>query len=465
MKDGLYEALIAHHERGMLPMHMPGHKRNPAFFGARYPIAIDVTEIDGLDDLHRARGILKECMERAAALYQSERTFYLVGGSTAGILAGIRAATRRGDFVIVARNCHLSVYHALELNGLHPVFVEPMADKELCFFGSIATSSVEAALISHPETSLIVITSPTYEGVLSDIRAISNLAHAHGIPLLVDEAHGAHLGFSKHFPESALHCGADLVVQSLHKTLPSLTQTALLHANSRLVSADAVERELRVFETSSPSYILMASIDDCIRLLESDGPALLTRHAKRLKQFYHETRTLNNLRVFSDESPAIYRRDLSKLIISTLFASVDGGALHQLLLSEHHIQSEMALNEYVLLITSLCDSDEAFETLLFALKEADRESEPRVKKNQIIDIHFSKQVMPIETAVQSPCEFVPVSKCAGRVSGEYVYAYPPGVPILLPGQRIAQAALPMIAALSKGPDGLPVDAVRVVVTR
>ena len=233
------------------PLHMPGHKRHIAPAPGLGCYAWDMTEIDGADDLHEADGILAAAMARTAALYGARRCWYLVGGSTVGLLAGIRALAPFGSEVIAARNCHKAVYHALELGHLTAHYLTPPVDAAFGVYGSVTPAMVEAALTAHPRARCVILTSPTYEGVLSDIASIANICHMHGVPLLVDEAHGAHyLPFAAHYgwQGGAVAAGADLVVQSAHKTLPSLTQTAFLQLNGDLADPDEVERQLDVLD-------------------------------------------------------------------------------------------------------------------------------------------------------------------------------------------------------------------------
>ena len=217
---------------------MPGHKRQSLHFPN--PYAIDITEIDGFDNLHHAEGILKEAQERAAELYGSRECFYLINGSTCGLLAAISAAAKRGETVLVARNCHKAVYHALFLRELSANYLYPVIT-ENGIMGQITAEQVEEALSQDPTIKTVILTSPTYEGIGSDIGKISTVAHRHGAALIVDEAHGAHFGFGAGFPENAVRQGADAVIMSLHKTLPSFTQTALLHLCSDRISSAEVK--------------------------------------------------------------------------------------------------------------------------------------------------------------------------------------------------------------------------------
>ena len=229
----ILEKLEEYSKAGYVPMHMPGGKRNTEYASTS---ELDITEIDGFDNMHNADGIIKNASDRAAKLYGADKTLMLVNGSTAGILSAICGATKRKGKIIVARNCHVSVYNALIMAQLEPVYVIPEVDND---------------------TEAVIITSPTYEGVVSEVREIASYLHEKGIPLIVDEAHGAHFEFSEEFPESAVKAGADIVINSIHKTLPALTQTALLHISGNYVDYDKVERFWNIYQTTSPSYILM----------------------------------------------------------------------------------------------------------------------------------------------------------------------------------------------------------------
>ena len=237
----LSESLQNYAQSDVYPFHMPGHKRKKILFPD--PYEMDITEIDGFDNLHHAEGILKEAQERAAALYGSKRCFYLVNGSTCGLLAAISAAAGRGDKVIVARNCHKAVYHALYLKELQAEYIYPAITNH-GIQGQITVEQVRKTLRENPDASAVILTSPTYEGIVSDVKKIAEVCHEQNIPLIVDEAHGAHLGFSGGFPENAVRLGADAVIMSLHKTLPSFTQTALLHLNSTPIDEKKGERYL-----------------------------------------------------------------------------------------------------------------------------------------------------------------------------------------------------------------------------
>lgn len=443
MDDSLFSRLAAYGGT-MLPLHMPGHKRramNPCLqaLGAQY----DITEVEGMDNLHDASGILQAGMDKAAALWGSRRAFFLVNGSTCGILAAIHSCTRPGEEILVARNCHKSVYNAIALRGLRPVYLlPPQTDCGIC--GGIAPEAVAAALEAHPALRAVILTSPNYEGVVSDIAAISQLCHAHGAVLLVDEAHGAHFGFGHGFPESAVRQGADVVVQSLHKTLPSLTQTALLHLCSERVSAEKLAQALAIYESSSPSYLLMASIDACVRQLEQEGEGLFARWEEALAAFYAGAARLEKLRLFSCPG-----RDKSKLVVCTDAAGISGSQLADRL-REKGIEVEMASLLYLVAMTGLGDSRETLARFLAALLEIDRSLRPCPQRATPPVFCPPEVLLPPGECAELPGEFVPLCAGGGRVSLEYVWAYPPGVPLLAPGERIAADFSRQIARYQAG---------------
>jgi len=424
-------------------MHMPGHKRNTVLLGGRLPYAIDITEISGFDNLYRAQGILRETAQAAAALYGSRQAFLLVNGSTAGILAAVRATVKPGGTLILARNCHKSVYHAAELCGLHTAYLLPETDEEAGIEGSIAPGQVAASLAEHPDAGLVVITSPTYTGVISDISSISAVCHQRGVPLMVDQAHGAHLGFSPAFPGEALKGGADIVVTGLHKTLPALTQCALVHVGGSLIDADAVARELSVFQTSSPSYVLMASIDHCIRLLAERKGDLFRAYEANLASFDLAVRDLKKLRVLCHGSDVLARHrrlflfDPGKIVILTENTALTGTEFARLLRTRHQIELEMAGTRYAVAMTSICDTAETFARLADALLDVDRRAE-LVSGGRKPESAFTlpAQRMPICEALRLDGCLLPLAESAGATALEYVWAYPPGVPLIVPGERI-----------------------------
>lgn len=442
----LKETLTVYKDTDVYPFHMPGHKRQ--VFDFPNPYEIDITEIDGFDNLHHATGILAEAQKRAAELYNSKECFYLINGSTCGLLAAISAATKKGEKVLVARNSHKAVYHALFLRELSAEYLYP-AITASDIQGQITPTQVEEALFYHPDIAAVIITSPTYEGIVSDVAGIAKIAHRHGIPLIVDEAHGAHFGFVAGFPENAVRQGADAVIMSLHKTLPSFTQTALLHLCTDRISAEQVKKYLGIYETSSPSYFLMAGMDSCVRLINEQGQRLFADYRRKLNAFYESVRDLKYLHVMSRNDltgEEAFDWDDSKIVIFAGTSGMTGEQLHQRLLGEYHLQMEMVSGDYVLAMTSIMDTEEGFVRLSDSLHEIDGKcaslSGKRECKNGS-DGGFVEKIyqrnpreMEIYQAWNLPkCE-VPLEEAVGSMCADYIYLYPPGIPIIVPGEII-----------------------------
>ena len=491
-QPGLLERLTEYAGSDAYPFHMPGHKRReipdgiPGGFPD--PYGIDITEIDGFDNLHHAEGILKDAMETAAAIYGADRSWYLVNGSTCGILSAVFAATENGGKLLTARNCHKAVYHAICLNRLEAEYLYPEEITEFGINGGIRAEDVRKALekdamrcagnsgdVRGKTTKIqaVLITSPTYEGVVSDIRAIADAAHEYGIPLIVDEAHGAHLEFADQchsFPKSALEYGADIVVQSLHKTLPCFTQTAILHVKGKLVDQDRISRYLSMFQTSSPSYLFMAGMERCIRYMDGDGRNGMVRYEKRLEHFMERMEGLQVLEVLDREICWKYRTvagwDPSKIVVSTMRAEdFHGEELAETLRRKYHLEMEMTAPEYVIAMTSLMDTEEGFERLGTALLEIDGalrhcvESEQQKEKGESKEKERCDTPEATESKVSHPirrmliCEAMDADTertafqdTVGKVSAEFVYLYPPGIPIIAPGEVFTDAIVEKIVA-------------------
>lgn len=436
----LYDKLKMYSESGVYPFHMPGHKRNPMLCDGIMPYEIDLTEIDGFDNLHNAESCILEVQNLAEKLYNVKKAFLLVNGATGGILSAVRAMTDRGDKVIVARNSHKSVYNALELCGLTPKYIVPKVDKEFGINCSITPSQAEKAIRENPDAKLLIITSPTYEGVASDIKEISRIAHLHNVSVLVDEAHGAHFPFSDSFPVEAIQCGADVAVASLHKTLPSLTQTALLlTSNEELINPLA--ENLAIFETSSPSYVFMSSIEKCLDFCK-DTKAF-DEYIIKLNSFEEKCRELKNIKVLCCGNDNIKNHnffdfDISKITVSVRGLDINGTQLAEILRNDFKIEPEMVCSDYVLLISTVCDTDEGFARLVNALQIIDSECSAK-------ELNYNNLFISQPRIALNPCDcsgksgdFYLLKNSVNKISLEYVWAYPPGIPIVAKGEVITQ---------------------------
>ncbi|MDE6302913.1 MAG: aminotransferase class I/II-fold pyridoxal phosphate-dependent enzyme [Clostridia bacterium] len=431
--------LREHNDEDYVPFHMPGHKRSKKYSFLSNVQELDITEIEGFDDLHNAEGLLLEAQKRAAEFFGVRESRFLTCGSTSGVLAAIRALTADGDEVLIARNCHKSVYNAVELCGLRPYYVNPTYFEEYGFYGSVMPDDVEAELEAHPNTKLVVITSPTYEGVLSNIKAIAKICHSHGAYLFVDEAHGAHLGLSRKFEQSARSLGADVVVNSLHKTLPSLTQTAILHVCTDAVDVGAIDRNLSLFQTSSPSYVLMASIDGCLQYLAGEGVFEFEIWNERIDKFRKSMSKCKRIKLFEYNGDGrVYAYDKTKLVFLTVESAISGIALMRALRSKYKIELEMASANYVLAMTGAGDTIGAYLTLSEAIYEVDNNVKERNGLTKMDSLGLPKKVVePCQMRILST-EFSDLEAAIGRVSAENVWAFPPCSPILVKGEVVSK---------------------------
>ena len=496
-------------ENGRIPMHMPGHKRNVQLLGNRLPIDKDITEIDGFDDLHDAQDLLKRVQDEAARLYGVEKSYMLIGGSTCGILAGIYAALKgRNPKIIMARECHKAVYHAVEINNLETVYLYSALGENGILLNDYTkakgiaadVASYKRAFEENKDAALLVLTSPNYEGIIcKNLKEIIELAHSYKIPVLVDEAHGAHLLLDEELKESdAIRCGADLVVMSLHKTLPAMTQTALLHLQGDLIKAENVDHALDVFETSSPSYILMASVAECIEYVKNEGKSRYRKYKEWLEEFYAECRKLKHIRLLDGEMLEGVNKDTGKVVILG-----QGRKIAECLRENYKIETEMSSTGYALAMTTLCDKKEDIDSLLKALRDMDEkypelgdvpitksctlapEKRMSIREALLADgereeiglISLSTAVdEKTDTKTEASDEFIAkmedgetgalaankVKKADGEtiytkagsdtkemVSLEYIGAYPPGIPLVVPGEVITRELLEEIKGLEK----------------
>ena len=374
----LIRKLKENRDSDIYPFHMPGHKRRLAGDDILKQIyGIDITEIPGFDDLHDANGIILEAEKRTAALFGADETHFLVNGSTCGILSAIVGTVTKGDTVIAGSNCHRSVFNGIMLSGAQQILITPGTQPQFGIYSGISVEAVTDALEKACGNRVaVVITSPTYEGITSDVEAIAQTCHEHNAVLIVDSAHGAHFGFSEGFPKSAVTTSADAVITSVHKTLPAMTQTSLIHINKNCPSRDGIVKMLSVFQTSSPSYILMASIDSMTDLLERRGEELFSAYEKRLDDFYKAAGKLCSLSILTKDRVNVCGsadHDRGRIVIGDRTGTYPGEKLSEILLERYGLCAEKSGDKYVLLITSVADTDEGFERLTNALIEIDNE--------------------------------------------------------------------------------------------
>lgn len=497
----LIDRLKEYGESDFYAFHMPGHKRQEELGITLFPnpFSVDITEIDGFDNLHHPEGILKESMERAAAVYGVDRTYYLVNGSTCGILAAISSAVSDGKKLLMARNSHKSAYHAAMLNRMETEYIYPEIIEESGIQGGIEPGELRRILEADKENRIgaVFLTSPTYEGIVSDIKSLAEIAHERGVPLIVDEAHGAHFAFyegegenrqtGRLFPRSALQCGADLVIQSVHKTLPSLTQTAVLHLKEGIADRERLEFYLRIYQSSSPSYVMMASIDNCIEYMDREGRKRLEQLGKRLERWMEDAKQWSCLRALDDHvlgENGAFDRDISKLVVGISpqaeKAGVNGTVLAEAVRRRFHLEPEMCCDRYVLYMTSLMDSEESLFKLSAALTKIDEEiagalcmgrNEGTEGTSEETEKYSGKQGtltwtrdvprrISMAEAVSKKGRRIRLEDACGCISRGFLTVYPPGVPAVVPGEMISQETAELLlknAGLGLTVEGLDSD--------
>lgn len=478
MKENLFDQLKVYGESDAYPFHMPGHKRNVESGPLSPFYQYDITEIDGFDNLHQPEGILLEAQKRAAKLYGSEETFFLVNGSTSGILSAVSAVAGRGKKLLIARNCHKAVYHAAFLNRLKLEYLYPEMLEEYGLADGFSAEQVEEKIVEIAgDIAGIVITSPTYDGMISDVGGIVKAAHRYGIPVIIDQAHGAHFGFHPKYPQSAIQEGADLVIHSVHKTLPAPTQTALLHVKGELVDRDLLRKYLRIYQSSSPSYLLMAGIDSCMELVEKEGKARLENLLQLRKAFVEKSKALHYIHIYpsmeetGEDCVKKWRsgkEEPGRLVLSVRGSGLTGQMLHDILKDEYQLQMEMYGEDYVVAILSMMDKREGFDRLAAALKEIDRkieddlcagqekyrdnseaaivtERQSREKETSVKELqNRPKTVCSISEAFMAPCKEVPLSEADGQTAADFINLYPPGIPFLVPGEQFDKDTISVI---------------------
>jgi arginine/lysine/ornithine decarboxylase len=439
MTDSLYGRLKELENSDYYPFHMPGHKRSCLVeepMSAWY--SIDITEIDGFDNLHQPHSIIKQSQQKAAELYRADESWFLVNGSTVGILSALSSVADKGKRILIARNSHLSVYHGAYINDLSLIYLYPRIDNETGIAYGIEAEDIEDMLCRYEDIGAILLTSPTYEGMSSDILGIAERAHLREIPLIVDQAHGAHFGFHPSFPENAVDQGADIVIHSLHKTLPAPTQTALLHVSGHRVDRGRLARYLRIYQSSSPSYPLMAGIDLCLDWLREQGSEKMERLLLLHNDLTERVKKLHFLSIFEENN------DPAKVVI--MVKGMSGYRLATILREQYHLEMEMASESYVLAIVTAMDKPEGIVRLSQALIAIDQ----YLQTLKINDKRFEYQSCPLKTmtsikdALDGRTEEVDLDRASNKVAADFILLYPPGIPLVVPGEQLISPVIEII---------------------
>lgn len=434
--DRLGAALKLYLGTDPLPMHMPGGKRNPDFVSQVF--LRDITEIGGFDNLHAPEGLIKDMEDCAASIWKAENAFLSVNGSTALLLAAIRGASIQnpGAKILTAMNCHLAVWNAIELTGSKIVPLMPALDPELPFAGHISAKDVEKNLARDPSIKTVVITSPTYEGVISDTEEIFRITRKYDAVLITDSAHGAHLGIDNDFfgPDSK----GDLVIKSLHKTLSSPTQTAvMLRHEGCPIDVPVIRRGLDIFETSSPSYILLQGISKCLAQLNSKGPKILKPWEDAIAYAEDALGSLRNFRLW--KAPV---RERSKFVLMG-----NGNMLLEYLRGTFNIECEAGFPSHLIAMTGIGDTEETLKRFCDAVTATDDAIDGQYVPADFISRPYPKFSITLQEAANSRSRSVDLEPefAIGLPSSEFIYGFPPGIPLLIPGEVITEDTVKVLS--------------------
>lgn len=439
----LWTAIKAVRDSGMIFYDVPGHKRNPNTdvaknFG-RELIRLDANSSKPLDNMVNPIGVIKDAELLMAEALGADYAFFLVNGTTQGVQSMIMSICNPGDKIIIPRNVHKSVISALILGGAIPIYMQPEIDSDLCIALGVTVEVAKQAILSNPDAKAILIINPTYYGVASDISKIVKIAHEHNIAVLADEAHGAHFPFNHQFPIPAMKAGADLSAASLHKTCGSLTQSSVLLVKEHFVTKEKVKTILNLAQTTSASYLLMGSLDVARKNLVENGETTFDRVIEIAEYGRREISQIEGLKVFSSESigkPGVFNWDKTKLIIKVSGLGLSGLHVYDILRDDYNIQLEFGDTHCILAVLAIGDTFEMMDALISALQEISKKYKTDQTIFSILDLQNPEVIVSPRDAFYHHKTSVSLDEAIGKICGENVMAYPPGIPIVSPGERI-----------------------------
>lgn len=459
-KTPLLDALMEYVNNNTVPFHVPGHKKGQGMwnefknFVGTNVLSMDVTVFKQVDSLHKPTGVIKAAQELAADAYNTDYTFFSIHGTSGAIQAMVMSVVGPGEKIIIPRNVHKSVTAGIILSGASPVYMQPEIDHTVGVALNVTPETVENALEDNPDAKAVLIVNPTYYGVSTDIEKIVNIVHRYNIPLIVDEAHGPHLHFNSRLPISAVDAGADICSQSTHKIIGSMTQSSLLHVRKGFVDVNRVKTVLSLLQTTSPSYILLASLDAARKQMVIDGKELLDKTIDLADYARKSINSIEGYYCFGEEvlgKKGAYAFDPTKVTITCKDLGLSGYELERILAEKYYIQPEMSDLYNVLCVFSLGDTKESVDKLINALKEiSDVQCCSLRRKLEIIDVpDIPEQILTPRDAFNSMTVSVPLSDSMGQISAEFLMAYPPGIPILCPGEMITKDIIDYVKALKE----------------
>ena len=451
---GIVDFLIEHAEKNPVSFHMPGHKGSNFYRENGYEkfldkiMDCDITEIEGADNLFQAEEIIAATMEKYKRLYGVKKSYLLINGSSGGLIASIMCTVPSGKKIVMARNCHKSIFNALLIARVEPIYAYPEVVSEYGILGEIKSAEIAQCLDDNPEAEAVILPSPNYYGICSDIKAIAIEVHKRGKILIVDQAPGAHLKFfdeyvNKNALKSAENLGADLIINSTHKTLASFTQSAVLNLNSERIDQDMLEDKLQMIESTSPSYVLMASLDINADILEKKGKILIEEWERNLEHFYKNAKLIKSLLIMDASN-----LDHTKINLDMSNLGIDGESLEKLLLKEN-IFVELVTGNIVMCMTGIGNTKRDFDRLLIALKKISDTHQIIEPEKKTSEKAFIKKIKLGKIPVKK--KFVSLQDAVGLVCAASITPYPPGIPIICPGEIMDEEVLAYVKELkSKG---------------
>jgi len=457
-KTPLFSALLKYANKGVIPFHVPGHKNGVGiekefkdFLGDNV-FKIDVTLLKLVDSLHDPKGVIKEAQDLAADAYGSDACFFSIQGTTAAVQAMILSVVGEGDKIIIPRNVHKSVTTGIIMSGAVPIYMKPEFNKRLGIAQGVTPETVAETLAKHSDAKAVLIINPTYYGVATDIKKITDIVHSYNKPLIVDEAHGPHLGFNEKLPVSAMDAGADMCAQSTHKIIGSLTQSSLLHVRKERINVRRVQQVLNIIQTTSPSYILMASLDCARKQIALKGKKLLDKAIELANYAREEVNKIKGLYCFGQEiigEPGVFAIDPTKITISCRDLGITGYQLDNILAEKYDILVELSDLYNILAVGSFGDTREKIDKFIGALKEiSSKYINQKNRQPDFLDIPaIPKASLTPRQAFNSNKISISFKHSAGMISGEFLMVYPPGIPILCPGEVITKDIIDYIEEL------------------
>ncbi|EIW15858.1 MULTISPECIES: aminotransferase class I/II-fold pyridoxal phosphate-dependent enzyme [Pelosinus] len=479
----LLAAMQHYVQEEVIPFHTPGHKQGKGMHHTleriigRGTLALDLALMEELDDFHEPYGCIKDAQELAAQLYGADHSFFVINGTTGGIYAMILAVAGPGEKIIVPRNAHRSIIGGIILSGAIPIFMQPEVDNDLGLAMGVTPETVENTVRQHPDAKGVLIINPNYYGVAVDLKKIVNLVHEHNMVVLVDEAHGPHLRFSNRLPIQALDAGADICAQSTHKIIGALTQCSLVHCREGRIRVPHLKAMLQLTQSTSPNYIMLVSLDVARMQMALEGTKLIERSIALANWTRQEINKIPGLYCFGSEkkgNPGIYDLDPTKVTVTVKGLGLTGPEAERILRHQYKIQVELSDLYNLLFLITLGDREEEVHLLVAALRDM-AEKYAKAYDFSLLErcIHAPYPVAP--QGILSPREalfgntcMVPFAHSAGMICAEIVTFYPPGIPVVCPGERITQEIIDYCQLLQQsgmhvsGPEDYTLKTIKVV---